>query len=150
MEIERKFVVQGLSLYALKGHECTRIEQHYLANCRGVRLRREGEKFTLTVKGEGLLERVEVEKEITAPEYEELLSLCDLGLKKARYRVERWQIDVFLGKLKGLILAEIELKRSEEPVPPFPFPGARLIEVTMNPAFLNQNLARGVFPPLES
>lgn len=147
MEIERKFVVQGLSLSKLKSLKFSWIEQHYLGNCRGVRVRREEGKYTLTVKGEGLRERVEVEKEITEEEYKELLSLCDRGLKKRRYRLGRWEIDLFEGNLKGLVLAEIELKEKEEPLPEFPFPEVTLLEVTDNPAFLNQNLALGKIPP---
>jgi CYTH domain-containing protein len=149
MEIERKFVVKGLSLSKLEGLIFSQIEQYYLRNCRGVRLRKENDRFTLTIKGEGLQERVEVEKEIMESEFQELLSLCDRGLKKRRYFAGRWEIDVFEGSLEGLILAEIELEYKEEPPPKFPFPEARLVEVTDNPAFLNQNLALGRIPPLK-
>jgi len=150
MEIERKFLVKGLTLSELKPWEFSCIEQYYLSNCRGVRLRRENNRYTLTVKGEGLRERVEVEKEITEEEYKELLNLCDRGLKKRRYRVGRWEIDLFEESLNGLILAEIELSEKEEPLPEFPFPGAILLEVTDNPAFLNQNLALGKIPSMDS
>lgn len=149
MEIERKFLVKGLSLSKLEGKDFASIEQHYLKNSQGVRIRKEGDRFTLTIKGEGLRERAEVEKEISEEEFRALLELCDRGLKKRRFFLGRWEIDVFQGPLEGLILAEIELRDKNEPLPDFPFPEAELIEVTDNPAFLNENLSRGKIPPLE-
>lgn len=149
LEIERKFLVKGLSLSKLEGKDFFLIEQHYLKNSKGVRIRKEGNKFTLAIKGEGLRERTEVEKEIKEEEFRELLALCDRGLKKTRYFLGRWEIDVFQEPLEGLVLAEIELKEKNEPLPDFPFPEVELIEVTDNPAFLNENLSRGKIPPLE-
>lgn len=149
MEIERKFLVKGLSLSKLEGKNFASIEQHYLKNSHGVRIRKEGNRFTLTIKGEGLRERAEVEKEINEEEYRVLLELCDRGLKKRRFFVGRWEIDVFQGPLEGLVLAEIELREKNETLPDFPFPEVELIEVTDNPAFLNENLSRGKIPPLE-
>jgi adenylate cyclase len=149
VEIERKFLVKGLPLSKLEGRDFSPIEQYYLKNSTGVRIRREGKKYTLTIKGEGLRERTEVEKEISEKEFEELIALCDRGLKKRRYYLGRWEIDVFEGNLEGLILAEIELSKKDEPLPDFPFPEVNLIEVTDNPEYLNENLSRGNFPRRE-
>lgn len=142
MEIERKFLVSGLNPEELEEYLPLVIEQHYLANCLGVRIRRKGDCFTLTIKGPGAPARIEVEKEISAEEFSLLLSLCDRGLRKTRYSVGSWQIDVFKDSLSGLILAEVELKEEDEEVEPFPFAGVRLKEVTHDPNFTNQNLSQ--------
>ncbi len=141
MEIERKFIVSGLNLEDLEGYPSVSMEQYYLAGCLGVRIRRIGDRFTLTVKGPGAPARIEVEKEISAEEYTSLLGLCDRGLRKIRYRVCSWEIDLFQDPLAGLIIAELELKDEKEEVRPFPFPNARLKEVTQDPGFTNQSLA---------
>jgi len=148
MEIERRFVLLNFDPGNLASLSPRNIEQHYLANCRGVRIRKEENEYVLTIKGEGGPQRIEVEKPLSEEDYLQLLPLCDRGLKKRRYTIGGWQIDLFEGPLQGLVMAEAELKRADEPLPPFPFTGVSLIEVTGLPQFSNQNLALGKIPPL--
>lgn len=148
-EIERKFLVHGVTEDTLAAFPGLDLEQHYLSGCQGVRVRRAGARCILTVKGRGSLDRVEVEKDLTEEEYAVLLPLCDRGLAKRRYRVRRWEVDIFRGTLSGLVLAEIELSQVGEVLPPFPFPDAKIVEVTQDPRFTNSSLAWGAIPSLE-
>jgi adenylate cyclase len=146
MEIERKFLLRDLDPNDLAGFPHMEIEQHYLAGSSGVRIRRTGNRYELTIKGQGTRCRREVTKELTGAEYSELLLLCDRGLVKQRYRIGPWEIDVFTGSLIGLVLAEIELGDPDEELPPFPFSTVQQIEVTEDPRYANTNLARGDLP----
>lgn len=73
----------------------------------------------------------------------ELLNLKTLS--KTRYEIffgnHLWEIDVFERKLKGLILAEIELKSENEH---FDKPAWLGKEVTDNPAYLNARLIESI------
>jgi CYTH domain-containing protein len=82
-EIERKFLVHGLSEEALHAFPGIDLEQHYLSGCQGVRIRKAEGHLILTVKGRGSLDRVEVEKDLTEEEYAVLVPLCDRGLVKS-------------------------------------------------------------------
>ena len=122
-EIERKFLVTSKKiLKELKGGE--KIVQGYLSSVpqRVVRVRVKGEKGFITVKGlpkSGGVERYEWEKEIDVQDALELLDLCEESLiKKTRYNIEYgahiFEIDVFEGKLDGLVIAELELSHEDE------------------------------------
>jgi adenylate cyclase len=149
-EIERRFLLLGFHEETLAGFPWFPLEQHYLAGCAGVRIRREGERYRLTIKGRGLGDRVEVEKDLSEGEYLALLGLCDRGLQKRRYSVGGWVIDIFQGPLAGLVLTETELSSPDEALPPFPIEGVGMIEVTEDPRFTNSQLAWGKIPRLES
>ncbi|MBQ0116498.1 MAG: CYTH domain-containing protein [Flavobacterium sp.] len=124
-EIERKFLVDNTKFVEL-AHKNTRIVQGYLNSdpLRTVRVRIKGSKGFLTIKGkssENGLSRFEWEKEITVEEAEQLMPLCELGLiEKTRYEVnfegQNFEIDIFEGQHKGLILAEIELESEDQKV----------------------------------
>ncbi|MGH1570428.1 hypothetical protein ACRAWG_06855 [Methylobacterium sp. P31] len=68
-------------------------------------------------------------------------------LEKTRYRVEHagavWEVDVFGGALAGLILAEIELEREDQPVV---LPSWIEREVTDDARYRNSRLATGAIP----
>jgi CYTH domain-containing protein len=89
---------------------------------RTVRIRIKGEKGFLTVKGksnETGTTRYEWETEIAHIDAQKLLQLCEKGvLEKIRYLVpfegHNFEVDVFDGENKGLILAEIELTTESE------------------------------------
>lgn len=146
MEIERKFLLQGLEPNELADFPHQEIQQHYLAGSLGVRIRRIRDRYELTIKGQGTRCRREITKELTAAEYEELLLLCDRGLVKQRYQVGPWEIDLFGGSLAGLVLAEVELNDPDQELPPFPFSSAQWIEVTQDLRYANTNLAWGRLP----
>jgi adenylate cyclase len=115
IEIERKFLVKT-DLWQPSGNG-TKIIQGYLSVDaeRVVRVRIAGESSYITIKGKpkGIV-RTELEYEIPKNEAEVLMKMClDFPVEKTRY-IERignanWEIDIFEGENKGLVLAEIEL-----------------------------------------
>lgn len=122
-EIERKFLVTSEDFKTLAFTQ-NRIVQGYLNSDpeRTVRVRIKGTKGFLTIKGKGNetgTTRLEWEKEITVPEAELLLPLCEKGvIDKIRYEVNVgkhvYEVDVFSGENDGLVVAEIELTSEDE------------------------------------
>ena len=116
-EIERKFLVtgRGWRKHADRGKK---IRQAYLAHTREttIRVRTIGkDKAFLTIKSaKAELSRHEYEYEIPVADARKLMKLR-IGrlIVKRRYIVEvnrsRFEVDVFGRKLKGLVIAEIEL-----------------------------------------
>src|SRR4051812_10488219 len=83
-----------------------------------VRVRQDGERAWLTVKGPRAgLGRLEFEYEIPMDHANEMLrSVCEgMQIEKVRYDVPHaglvWEVDVYQGSLTGVILAEVELER---------------------------------------
>jgi len=74
-----------------------------------------------------------------------LETLCDNKIEKTRYEIEvkkhLWEVDVFYGRNKGLILAEIELKYEDEY---FRLPDWIGLEVTSDKRYYNNNLINGL------
>ena len=89
---------------------------------RTVRVRIIGKKGFLTVKGLGSTSgttRYEWEKEISLKDATDLLKICEPGIiDKTRYYVKSgphtFEVDVFFGENKGLLIAEIELSSETE------------------------------------
>ncbi len=142
-EIERRFIVRLQAPAALEGAEVRRLEQAYLSTGEpGVRVRRAGDAYTLTVKaGRGLV-REEIEVALPAPTGEALMQISGARrLNKTRHRLGRWEIDLFEGALAGLILAEVELTAADEPLPMPPHGVVLVREVTDDSRYVNQVLA---------
>ena len=145
-EIERKFLVtdDGWRKGAVGKLYC----QGYISRDeqRAVRVRIVEDQGFLTIKGRhNDLTRLEFEYEIPLTDARELLdTLCQPPLiEKTRYRVDyagnTWEIDVFSGDNAGLIVAEIELSREDQPFELPPWAGR---EVTGDPRYLNTNLSK--------
>ncbi len=121
-EIERKFLVKESIHSLLPSLKSKSIQQGYISDTQNaiVRVRTKGEKGFLTIKGSTKgITRTEFEYEIPLEEAKTLLScFCEFKIEKERYEFHfnshTWEIDVFHGKLAGLIVAEIELKSEEE------------------------------------
>lgn len=121
-EIERKYLVNGefKSLAYAKSY----IVQGYISSIpeRTVRIRIRDDKGYITIKGMSSkdgLSRYEWEKEISKEEALELIGLCEPGvIDKVRYLVKAgkhtYEVDVFGGDNKGLIIAEIELASEDD------------------------------------
>ncbi|MCG6189220.1 CYTH domain-containing protein [Maribellus maritimus] len=115
VEIERKFLVTAEGWQP--GGEGQKLVQGYLSIDpeRTVRVRIVGEKSFLTVKGKTTgITRTELEYEIPLKEGVILLEMClNFPVEKSRFKETigglLWEIDVFEGANKGLILAEVEL-----------------------------------------
>jgi CYTH domain-containing protein len=121
MEIERKYLIsQPPADYTAYPYHL--IEQGYLSTEPVVRIRREDEFFYLTYKSKGLLEREEYNLPLTPESYEHLIKKADGHiLTKKRYLIPlegsdhlTIELDVFEGRFKGLILAEVEFPKREE------------------------------------
>lgn len=148
-EIERKFLVCNDSWRP--GASGTWFRQGYLSTDpeRTVRVRLEGDRGVLTIKGlsRGIC-RDEFEYPIPAAEAATLLdTLCLQPLiEKTRYRLEHagqlWEVDEFSGDNAGLVLAEVELGSEDEQVDLPPWVG---VEVSTDPRYFNANLVRHPF-----
>ncbi len=124
-EKERKFKVISKKFISLS-HKVVNIKQGYLSkdNNLSIRIRISDKKSFLCIKGpssESGISRFEFEKEISLIEGKQLLKLClPRIISKKRYLMEYekqlFEIDVFEGFLKGLILAEIELNSESQKV----------------------------------
>ncbi len=147
LEIERKFLVTGDSWRDAVELE-TRMLQGYLANNQNatVRVRVAGDQAFLTVKGmmRGA-SRSEYEYPIPPADAQAMLAELSVSppVDKVRHQVRcgehLWDLDVFAGENAGLVLAEVELEREDEP---FEMPDWAGREVTGELRYYNVNLAR--------
>jgi CYTH domain-containing protein len=149
LEIERKFLVKSSDW--LTGHRGTVYKQGYLSTeaSRTVRIRLEGEKGKLTIKGKKKgIAGIEFEYSIPKNDAEFLLkSLCKKPIiEKIRYKIKFggfiWEVDIFSGENKGLKLAEIELQSINQE---FKIPDWVGEEVTHDRRFRNANLVSNPF-----
>ncbi len=150
-EIERKFLTHS-TLFIEESFSSNKIEQGYLNSHkdRAVRVRIKNKKGYLTIKGSSNqlgTTRFEWEKEIPLAEAQQLLKLCEPGvISKTRYLVKKgkhtYEIDVFEGENKGLIVAEIELSNENEP---FEKPNWLANEVTGQIKYYNSQLSKNPY-----
>lgn len=147
-EIERKFTVKHLP-ENLRQYPCVRIEQAYLCTRPVVRVRRKGQEFWLTCKGEGLLTREEFELPLSEEAFLQLSAKAEgLVIRKDRYCIP-WEgktieLDIFDDPLDPLVIAEVEFPSEEEAlafIPPEWFDR----DVTWDPAYSNASLSQN--PP---
>ena len=145
-EIERKFLV-NLSEIALPDKK-EDIKQGYFPIADNVktelRIRVKGSNASLTIKGENKgAVRSEYEYAIPINEAVEMLEdMCQKPfIDKTRYEISVgkhiWEIDIFHGENKGLVIAEIELSEESDK---FDLPGWVGEEVTNDPRYYNSNL----------
>jgi len=145
-EIERKFLVDLAQIPLPPGG--IDIRQGYLPLSASVktvvRVRVKGEQAFLTVKGENRgATRAEFEYAIPLSEALDMLeNLCLKPLiEKTRYEIPAgehlWEIDIFHGDNKGLVIAEIELNDENDH---FERPEWLSEEVTHDPRYYNSNL----------
>ncbi|MCX6957424.1 MAG: CYTH domain-containing protein [Verrucomicrobiae bacterium] len=144
IEIERKFLVtsDAWRLGATGEAYC----QGYLSQYPNptVRVRMEGKKAFLTIKGKtNEIARPEFEYEIPFDEAQELQHLCVTPLViKTRYKILHegmtWEVDEFHGENEGLIVAEIELDKPDAIIKLPPWIGQ---EVSDDPRYCNSNLS---------
>jgi CYTH domain-containing protein len=153
VEIERKFVLPAAPP-DLGRHPSERIEQGYLAVADDgveVRVRRRGDAAEMTVKSGPAHVRVEEEISLSPARFAVLWPLTEgRRLTKTRHRVPLAdlvaEVDVYDGLLAGLVVAEVEfgsLEASSRFAPPDWFGS----EVTGDPRYANQSLARSAGPP---
>ncbi len=143
IEIERKFLLKNNK--CLEGVKGQVLKQGYLNldKERTVRIRIIGDKAFLTIKGSTVnITRKEFEYEIPLNDGISLLELCHRPIiEKTRYNIEfeshLWEVDVFEGENKGLVVAEIELSEENES---FQMPDWIGKEVSDDVRYYNANL----------
>lgn len=144
-EIERRYLVRVADAvwYQLDGGR--HLRQGYLKNgTPSVRIRvGEARGAVLTCKsGEGI-RRTEHEAVVPADMAEALFEMAkERVIEKVRFRLDRWELDRFLGDLDGLALLEIELDHEDDPIPEPPQNVKILREVTDDNRFVSGRLAR--------
>lgn len=155
IEIERKFLVTS-DAFKEQAFAKNTIAQGYLNSDpeRTVRIRIKGESGFLTIKGKGNASgttRLEWETELPLVEARPLLAICEKGIiEKIRYEIELgnhiYEVDEFLGDNKGLIIAEIELRKEDET---FEKPFWLGKEVTNDHRYYNSFLSKNPFKDWE-
>lgn len=155
LEIERKFLVcsDDWKKTAQPPLVC---KQGYMLATPGksIRVRIMGNKGFLTIKGQTTgFSRQEFEYEIPFHDANKLLQdfCCHPLIEKKRYLVEHkskiWEIDVFFGDNRGLIMAEIELNTEDEAFDKPQWAGA---EVTGDNRYYNSSLQKTPFKNWQS
>jgi adenylate cyclase len=151
-EIERKFLLTEPPSQ-LEGSKSRPIEQGYLAISEDaeVRLRADGEKRLLTVKGGRGETREETEVELPVDVFDELWpQTSGLRVEKTRHLVPldddlTAEVDVYSGDLEGLVVVEVEFE-SGELSKNFEAPDWLGEEVTGDHRYANQSLAADGVP----
>ena len=149
VEIERKFLLKNDD-WKENVDEKIEIKQGYLNSFpeRTVRVRIKADKGILTIKGKTINStRAEYEYEIPLKDAQEMITLCEKPVvEKIRFIVnvnsKIWEIDVFDGENKGLIVAEVELENEDESIELPHWIGK---EVTQEAKYYNSNLIKNPF-----
>jgi CYTH domain-containing protein len=150
-EIERKFLVGELPAEAGNARP-EHIRQGYLnLEPAEVRIRsRSGRQHELTVKSVGGLSRAEVNVPLTPEQFDELWPLVQRSIEKERTVLalagQAVEVDVYRGRLAGLVVAEVEF-RSEGEAQAFTPPSWFGREITADARYRNAALAAAEAPP---
>ncbi len=150
LEIERKFLVKN-ELWRDDVVSNTRLQQGYLANQKNasVRIRTGNGKAFLNIKSVTVgIRRLEFEYEIPLDDATEMLQQIaeQPFIDKTRYIVRcgkhEWELDVFEGENRGLVVAELELESEDEL---FELPDWAGNEVSDDTRYYNVNLIKHPF-----
>lgn len=135
LEIEKKYLVNNLDdvkkEVGIEKCKKIKIEQGYLSNNPTIRVRKYNDEYCITYKSRlvsdtsdlknnyDVIVNREVELPLTKESYEHMLTKIDDNLvSKVRYNIELAggliaELDVFEGKLDGLIMVEVEFESEE-------------------------------------
>jgi CYTH domain-containing protein len=152
-EIERKFLVDHAPP-DVSSHPSSEIRQGYLAvdpDGTEVRVRSRDDSAVLTAKQGAGRSRAEVELELDREAFQRLWPLTEgRRVEKRRYVIPAGEgvtieLDRYEGALAGLLIAEVEFP-DDDSADAFEPPSWFGREVTDDPRFKNQNLARAGMP----
>ena len=143
MEIERKFLVKELP--NLDGVRCVEVKQGYFSVNPERRVRKMGDKYYITEKGEGDMVREEKEWEIDEKTAMELFEKSKTYIiEKTRYYLpyEKYtiELDIYKGRNEGLIVAEVEFEREKDAID-FTPPCWFFKDITKDKSYKNMVLA---------
>ena len=154
-EVERKFLVEDTA-WRGAAHATSSLEQFYIAAApdRSIRIRIiDGSTATLTLKfGGNQLSRDEFEYPVPLADAHEMRAFA-IGnvIAKTRHKIEAagyvYEVDVFAGKLAGLVIAELE---TPDEVADAHLPAWLGREITGEPAYYNSMLALRGLPELQT
>ena len=119
MEIEKKYLTESIP-FSLESFPKKELSQCYISTSPTIRLRKDDDTYILTVKSKGKIAREEFELEITEEEYNRLKLKSETPeVIKTRYLVPidsglTAEIDIYYGKLEGLITTEVEFPSLED------------------------------------
>ena len=144
MEIERKFLIEKIP-FALDEYKCDKIKQGYFSISPEKRVRKRGDVYILTEKGEGDLIREEKERIIDKEMGEELFAMSKTYIiEKTRYYIPydsyTIELDIYEGRHKGLTVAEVEFE-SERQALDFVPPAWFGEDITRDKSYKNMMLA---------
>lgn len=150
IEIERKFLVDAKKVNPwLKDLPWIDIEQYYITNKPSMRVRKSRTSgkittYTLTIKGEGFIERTEDEWEISEKAFKRLKKASVSKLKKRRYLYtfgeDIWEVDkIDIGDGDIFWMAELELKSADQE---FSKPNFLTKEVSEDKRYSNAYIAK--------
>ncbi len=157
-EVERKFLVRRVdwSNPEIDRKRVRQIVQGYVfVSGEELRVRQEGERYTMTMKSDGTLSREEWETEIPSWVFHTAMAHTGTAcLEKVRYTVDGKEcvlmIDVYGGRHTGLVVLEVEFRgdHSEEDAMRFVVPQWAAVEreVTEDKRYKNKNLAQYGIP----
>lgn len=153
-EIERKFLVVSDAWQAVATSSLLLRQGYLSSNAKAtVRVRsKDNTRAVLTLKGPTSgLTRAEYEYDIPIADARELLAMAEPHVvEKRRYLVPdgdvTWEVDVFLGRHEGLVLAEVELDDENQSVQLPDWVGA---EVTEDDRYNNASLSRAGTIPVD-
>ena len=145
LEIERRFLINKSNFTLPKVRKS--IKQGYLFSDsnQALRVRMIGQEYFLTYKyKKSAINRYEFEYSISKEDGDKLISLSEYFIiTKDRYYREIdnhvWEIDVFHGENKGLIIAEIELEDENEKIN---IPNWVGMEISNDERYFNFNLSK--------
>jgi len=117
-ELERRFLVRSIDPDIQRSPSRRMVQGYFDALAQhSLRIRvTDDSTATLTCKSGKGIARVEDERAVDLETARFLLAACPHVLEKTRYQRDGWDVDFFHGPLAGLVLAERELERADEPV----------------------------------
>lgn len=153
LEIERKFLVKeippGRPMRITQGYLSQDPERTVRVRVYTTGVRNRISCSQITIKGKSTpdgLSRSEWEYKIPVDEGLEMLKLCTGVIDKTRYHLmhdeKLWEIDVFHGDNRGLVVAEVELSSEDESII---LPAWITQEVTGDPKYYNSNLIQNPY-----
>lgn len=158
VEIEWKFVVERLAPLPAEARPVPILQGYLSEGSPVVRARLKGDRGFISIKAphgddaDGPARRLEFEYPIPSDDARALIGLCDLRIEKTRWLVPGGiELDIFEGRHRGLVLAEIEV--AEAGPRPDPPAGWSWRDVSTDPRYTNRQLAENGIPvdaPLHS
>ncbi len=145
MEIERKFLVKELP--DLQGVKYVNMTQGYISHYPVIRIRKESDKYFVTMKSSGEICREEYQMQVSENEFNSLYDKVEGNvISKTRYFIKlddklTAELDIFEKELEGLVTVEVEFNSMEE-ADSFKAPSWFDIDISKDNRYKNNNLSK--------